>query len=96
MSTSGAGSMMPALFTSRSHLPKRVSVSEKSRSTSAGSLTSPGTASIEPPAIACSFSAERAMIATWAPRSASSSAVRRPMPDDAPVTIATLPSNSPI
>src|SRR5687767_1794960 len=42
----------------------------------------------------CSFSSDRAKIATRAPRCASISAVTRPIPDEAPVTIATFPSNS--
>src|SRR5579871_1187403 len=40
-------------------------------------------------------SARRATIATRAPSTASASAVASPIPEDAPVTIATLPSNFP-
>ena len=43
--------------------------------------------------VSSSFSTRRAQIATSAPASASPSANATPRPDDAPVTIATLPSS---
>jgi len=45
--------------------------------------------------VSASFSSPRATSTTRAPASASFSAVARPMPDDAPVTTATLPRTRP-
>ncbi len=74
-------------------------VASTSESMSSSSVTSVGTTSASPPADsirsarASSSSARRAASATLAPASASASAVASPIPDDAPVTIATSPAS---
>src|SRR5919201_3192681 len=87
----------PALLTSTSIRPYASIVLSTSRSTSARSLTSVGTARARPPcrtissASAWIRSARRAASTTAAPWRASSRAVAAPIPLDAPVTTATLP-----
>src|SRR4051795_890992 len=86
------GSIIPALLMRMSQSPNRDSVSANSRSIAEGSLTSPSIASMRGSTPA--DVAVRANAATIAPRDSSISAVARPIPDEAPVTIATRPSNS--
>src|SRR5437762_3275488 len=75
---------MPAMLASTSRWPCRATVSTTSDSTNAGSVTSP-TTSLGP-------SLATSTPTTVAPSSCSLSTVARPMPDAAPVTIATRPS----
>src|SRR5262245_24297450 len=90
---------MPALFTSTSIRPWRSSTPATSASIDAVSVTSSDTASACPPApwiaatVAAALSA-RAAATTRAPRDASIVATPRPIPRDAPVTIAILPDRS--
>ena len=73
--------------------PKAFSVRSTSLSRSAGTVRSPRTASAPiRSASRSSRSRRRANMATFAPSSASASAIARPMPDEAPQTIAVLPS----
>ena len=67
----------------------------RSRSTSARTVTSVGTAKAPPPmrpTSASSLSAVRAAATTRPPRSAISAASAAPIPSDAPVMTTTLPS----
>src|SRR5258708_5131716 len=95
VSASGFTQLAPALFTSTSTRPNVPRVRSTSCTTCAGSVTSVGTAIAWPPAsvIACTCasnsSARRAASATRAPRRASSRAVAAPIPELAPVIIAT-------
>ena len=76
--------------------PKRESVSSTSRVTSAARVTSVGTASASGPSAAASAesrSPERAERTTRAPQRARAWAVARPMPELAPVTMATCPES---
>src|SRR5437868_3258314 len=90
----------PALLTSTSIRPYASIVLATSRSTSARSVTSVGTARARPPcrtissASAWIRSARRAASTMAAPWRASSRAVAAPIPLDAPVTTATLPRSS--
>jgi len=90
----------PALFTSTSTRPKAVTVRSASIVTSEASDTSVGMATASPPAsridrtCAASRPARRAASTTIAPRRASSRAVAAPMPELAPVTIATSPASA--
>src|SRR5207237_7211618 len=74
----------------------------KSRSTSPLSPTSAVATVAAPPFLwivsltASSCDSVRAARTTWAPARAIASAVARPMPRPAPVTIATLPCNHPV
>src|SRR4051794_13180893 len=95
----GAAVPMPALFTSTSTLPSCSTVSSTTRWQSSGFDTSACTAMQRRPVastrdfVCSSFSTRRAQIATSAPASAKPSANATPRPEDAPVTIATLPSS---
>src|ERR1051326_4115507 len=88
----------PASFTSTSIRPRAANVSLAMACTAARSVTSSGRASSEPPSAAASFavaansSASTSQPTTWAPRSASASAIARPRPCAAPVTMAVRPS----
>ena len=76
--------------------PKRESVCSTNRVTSAARVTSVGTASASGPSAAASAesrSPERAERTTRAPQRASAWAVARPMPELAPVTMATFPAS---
>src|SRR5436190_1643082 len=90
---------MPALFTRMSMRPWRSSTPLIIDSIDALSVTSSGTASAFRPdpwisdTVAAALS-PRAVATTCAPREASIAATPRPMPRDAPVTIATLPVRS--
>src|SRR3954468_13843111 len=94
----GTAVPMPALLISTSTLPSCSTVSSTTRWQSSGFATSACTAMQRRPVastflrVSSSFSTRRAQIATSAPASASASANATPRPDDAPVTIATLPS----
>src|ERR1019366_6994564 len=64
-----------------------------------GLVRSPANTAVSPsisPAACSAMSPSRSLIRTWAPCAASSSAVARPMPRAEPVTIADLPSSTPI
>src|SRR3954451_18141955 len=95
----GAAVPMPALLISTSTLPSCSTVSSTTRWQSAGFATSACTAMQRRPVastflrVSSSFSTRRAQMAMSAPASASASAKATPSPDDAPVTIATLPSS---
>src|SRR5436190_3272796 len=90
---------MPALFTRMSMRPWRSSTPLIIDSIDALSVTSSGTASAFRPdpwisdTVAAALS-PRAVATTCAPREASIAATPRPIPRDAPVTIATLPVRS--
>ena len=72
--------------------PSSIAVVETRRSRSSGRVRSPGTASAPIRAASrSSTSARRANIATLAPSAASASEMARPMPWDAPSTIAVRP-----
>ena len=89
--------MSPALFTRASTRPNRSSTVANAARTASGSPTSHGTAtarSPRAPATVSSLSAERASSATLMPAAWSTCAIDAPMPCDAPVTTATLPSSS--
>ena len=89
----------PVLLTRMSMCPKRSSVRSTISCRAAGSLESPATASplapLSSPSIVATVSSSssfrRANTVTLHPSRASESAVAWPMPDDAPVTIATHP-----
>src|SRR4051812_25665774 len=95
----GTAVPMPALLISTSTLPSCSTVSSTTRVQSSGLATSAWTATQRRPVastflrVSSSFSTRRAQIAMSAPASASASANATPRPDDAPVTIATLPSS---
>src|SRR5690242_4907993 len=75
--------------------PNASIVRETSRFRSAGFVTSPRTASAPSrSASRSSSSRRRANIATFAPSAASASAIARPMPEEAPQTIAVRPLRS--
>ncbi len=88
----------PALFTSTSGAPQRAFTCAHSASRCAGLLRSAGKAAACPPAWmisaarASSRSARRAVNATRSPPRASRRAMAAPMPLEAPVTSASLPS----
>src|SRR5687767_9603572 len=88
----------PALFTSTSALPGSATVWATTHSQSSGSETSASIATQRRPwastrsLVAWRRSARRAQIATSAPASARPSANATPRPEEAPVTMATLPS----
>ncbi len=96
--TTGPNDAVPAAVTSTSRRPKSATVCSTSATTAASCVTSVGTASARPPAalIAAATSAicwrVRAASTTAAPSRANASAIARPMPRPAPVTIATWPS----
>src|SRR3954453_2080789 len=95
----GTAVPIPALLISTSTLPSCSTVSSTTRVQSSGLATSAYTAMQRRPVastflrVSSSFSTRRAQIAMSAPASASASANATPSPDDAPVTIATLPSS---
>src|SRR3954471_22666317 len=95
----GTAVPIPALLISTSTLPSCSTVSSTTRWQSSGLATSACTAMQRRPVastflrVSSSFSTRRAQIATSAPASANASANATPSPDDAPVTIATLPSS---
>src|SRR3954454_24895282 len=95
----GTAVPMPAVLISTSTLPSCSTVSSTTRWQSSGFATSACTAMQRRPVastfsrVCSSFSTRRAQIATSAPASAKASANATPSPDDAPVTIATLPSS---
>src|SRR3954466_29960 len=95
----GTAVPMPALLTSTSTLPSCSTVSSTTRWQSSGLATSACTSMQRRPVastflrVSSSFSTRRAQMAMSAPASASASANATPSPDDAPVTIATLPSS---
>src|SRR5688572_29185790 len=81
----------PPLLTRMSMPPNAVTVRSTRRSRSAGFVRSPRTASAPIRSASCRrTSRRRANIVTLAPSSASASAIARPMPDEAPQTIAVL------
>lgn len=92
-------SMTPALFTSTSRPPKVSTAVATTSSTTRGSLRSPTTARATPPAYSmvlttCSAASSfRSATRTFAPSSANSRAVARPMPEPAPVTTTPRPSS---
>src|SRR5205085_1121576 len=98
--SAGAPQAVPALFTSTSSEPSSPSVRETTVCTSSGSRTSQRSASVRTPSSASSRAAAsqrstlRAQRTTFAPTSASASAIRRPIPLPPPVTIAVLPPRS--
>src|SRR5687767_14084431 len=90
---------MPALFTRISIEPAAAAVAIIA-STAARSVTSTLTAVARPPAAVMLSAVSRALspraaAITCAPRAASIDAIARPMPRDAPVTMALRPSRSP-
>src|SRR5688572_23428281 len=92
---------MPALLTTISSLPCVSTVCLIRASTAAVSVTSAACAVALPPdaviaAAVASALVPRATQTTVAPPAARRSAIARPIPRDAPVTIATLPSYCPI
>lgn len=96
-SAKGAAAEVPALFNRMSTRPQRCSAACASRSQSAATVTSAGTASTSAPVAArissaarCRCSARRAAIATMAPSAASFCALARPSPSLPPVMMATL------
>jgi hypothetical protein len=99
-STSGLISASAALANTMSSGPSARSASSNSRATSAGRARSAPMATALPPlaAISATTSVARSRFtayptATEAPRAANPSAIARPIPRDAPVTIALLPSS---
>src|SRR5262245_36150299 len=101
VSASGpTGPPMPALLTSRSIGPSRLSTSATAASTAARSVTSAGHATARPPdrvtcpTVSANWSMERASTATAAPASARAVAMARPIPRPPPVTKATWPDRS--
>jgi hypothetical protein len=90
---------MPALLTSTSIFSCRATVPPTSAWSDPASVISAEASSARPPAAKISSTVPcalppRAAAITIAPRRASSSAIARPMPRDAPVTTATLFSKS--
>src|SRR4026209_1054236 len=91
----------PALFTSTSARPNRLTVSSTSRCESGRLVTSPTSTRASPPALltwaatASRSVAGRALSATCAPSCANSTAGAAPMPDAAPVISATLSRSRP-
>ena len=87
----------PALFTKISRPPKWDTAASMPRARTAASVTSPATQTAVPPEVSiscasdCKRSSRRAMQTTLPPCRASSRAIARPMPLEAPVTIARLP-----
>ena len=98
-STTGPRSITPALLTRMSSRPWLATVCATAASAAARSVTSASiTDALAPPAPSSSASAlsrspRRATSVTAAPSAASRRAVASPMPLDAPVTIATVPSS---
>src|SRR5664280_216950 len=94
--SSGTWRPCPALLTSTSTRPKRSRVAVTSRTICAGSRKSVATqsASGSPAARSLIRSERRAASTTFAPRPAASLTVAAPMPDEAPVTMTTVPSSS--
>ncbi len=92
-------SMIPALLTSTSTPPKRSTAVATTASTTDCSLRSPVTATAMPPASLISSttartpSALRSAATTRSPWAAKVSAVARPMPEPAPVTMTPRPSS---
>ncbi len=82
-------SASPALLKRMSRPPSRSTASATKRSLLAGSVTSSGSA-----ISVSSRSTRRAPPATRTPAAARARAVARPIPDEAPVTIAVLPERS--
>src|SRR4051794_31660552 len=95
----GTAVPMPALLMRTSTRPSCDTASSTTRWQSSGLATSAGTATQRFPSastfalVSSSRSARRAQIAMSAPAPASPSANATPRPDEAPVTIATLPSS---
>ena len=83
---------VPALSTATSRPPSAARTAAPAATVAARSVTSTGSTCIRPAATSRSFSAFRALIATDAPRSASSRASAAPIPLDAPVTQTRAPS----
>jgi hypothetical protein len=97
VSTVGPRRMMPALFTRMSRRPSAATVSRTSRSGVAGSAMSPTPSSARRPAPRTRAAVAEPGVwlpctATSAPASARAKAMAAPMPREAPVTRATLPS----
>ena len=94
-------SMRPALLTSTSTVPKRWTAVLNKRSTCEASETSAATATAEPPAAASAWTTASAPAAlmsfttTCAPSRANRSAIARPIPPAAPVTITVFPDTVP-
>src|SRR5829696_1359296 len=92
--------LMPALANTMSRRPKARTVSSTALCISSELATSATSGSALPPARSMSAAASRISDSVWlrtptrAPSRAKRTAVARPMPDPAPVTSATLPSNS--
>src|SRR5438445_1781551 len=100
VSSTGFVNITPALLTRMSTRPKRSSVARTSPLTSALEETSARTERASPPSCliesttACaSRSLPTQLTVTFAPSEAKRSAIAFPIPRDAPVTIATLPSS---
>ena len=89
----GAVRDIPALFTTTSTCPNAFTVAATIAATASPSVTSVTTGRAAGPAMspAVSFSADsrRPARVTWQPSAASRNAVARPIPEPAPVTIAT-------
>ena len=90
---------IPALLNIRSRCPWSLAVRSTSSLTASGSLTSRPAADARPGGPACSSSdalcapiSSRSANTTDAPRAERADAMARPIPEAAPVTIATLPS----
>src|SRR3954463_3359127 len=83
---------VPALSTATSRPPSAARTMPPAATVASRSVTSTGTTSIRLPDTSRSLSRLRALIATEAPRAASSRARAAPMPLDAPVTQIRLPS----
>ena len=91
------GPPIPALLTATSSRPNASTAAATIASQAAGSVTSTTCGRAASPMAAATASAGSARTSatrTFAPRRASSVAQASPMPDPAPVTIATLPANS--
>ena len=90
-------SVSPALLTSTSTVPKRRTAVSITPSTWAGTETSAAAAAADPPraviaaATASAPAGATSLTTTCAPSSPKRTAIARPMPRAAPVTIATLP-----
>src|SRR5579862_540489 len=99
-SSIGLRKPLPALLTRMSNFPKRAIVSANNRSSSARLPTSPWQKNARRPSASISRTTSPAspawplsLTTTSAPLPASSSAIARPIPRAAPVTIATFPAN---
>lgn len=94
------GWLVAALFTTMSTRPNSATVRSVTSHRCAGSATDPGTPTASAPRARNAATASRtpcgsrAVTHNRAPQSASSSAIARPMPREAPVTTAALPSST--